>query len=109
MVAEQLDHHITSNVLDEPMQSAFKKHHSTETALTKVQNDILQAIVNQNSVILLLLDLSATFDTIDHEILFSDCPLDMESWEKFISGSNHISKKKHIGCMFQVVNPLYAL
>ena len=71
MVAEQLDHHITSNVLDEPMQSAFKKHHSTETALTKVQNDILQAIDNQNSVILLLLDLSAAFDTIDHEILLS--------------------------------------
>ena len=71
MVAEQLDHHITSNVLDEPMQSAFKNHHSTETALTKVQNDILQAIDNQNSVILLLLDLSAAFDTIDHEILLS--------------------------------------
>ena len=71
VVAQQLDHHITSNVLDEPMQSAFKKHHSTETALIKVQNDILQAIDNQNSVILLLLDLSAAFDTIDHEILLS--------------------------------------
>ena len=71
MVATQLDQHITSNNLDEPMQSAFKKHHSTETALIKVQNDILQAIDNQNSVILLLLDISAAFDTIDHEILLS--------------------------------------
>ena len=71
VVATQLDQHITSNNLDEPMQSAFKKHHSTETALIKVQNDILQAIDNQNSVILLLLDISAAFDTIDHEILLS--------------------------------------
>ena len=51
----------------------MKKHYSTETALTKVQIDILQlqAIHNQNSVILLLLDISAAFDTIDPEILLS--------------------------------------
>ena len=109
VVAEQLDHHITSNVLDEAMQSAFKKHHSTETALIKVQNDILQAIDNQNSVILLLLDLSAAFDTIDHETLLSR----LSSRHGIIGEAHkwfeHISKKEHIGCMFQMINPLYAL
>ena len=69
VVAAQICHHITSNNMGEPLQSAYKTNHSTETALIKVQNDILRAIDDGNSVILLLLDISAAFDTIDHEIL----------------------------------------
>lgn len=69
VVATQLDQYITRNNLGESLQSGIKKHHSTETALVKVQNDILQPTDNQNSVILVLLDLSAAFDTVDHEIL----------------------------------------
>ena len=45
--------------------------HSTETALLKVQNDILRAVDDNKSVILLLIDLSSTFDTVDHLILLS--------------------------------------
>ena len=40
-----------------------------ETALLRVQNDILCAIDNQCSVILVLFDLSAAFDTVNHRIL----------------------------------------
>ena len=43
--------------------------HSTETTLIKVQNDILSALDAGSSAILLMLDLSAAFDTIDHDIL----------------------------------------
>ena len=46
-----------------------KPFHSCETALLRVQNDILQAIDNRSCVALLLLDLSAAFDTVDHKIL----------------------------------------
>ena len=41
-------------------------------AFVKVQNDILKAIDNNRSVILLLLDLPAAFDTVDHSILYQD-------------------------------------
>ena len=68
-VAKQLQNYLTVNNLHETRQSAYSKYHSTETALLCVQNDILQAIDGKKSVILVLLDLSAAFDTIDHTVL----------------------------------------
>ena len=53
------------------MQSAYRMCHSTETALLKVQSDVLHAMHKKHMVALVLLDLSAAFDTIDHAILFS--------------------------------------
>lgn len=53
------------------MQSAYRKHHSTETALVRVQNDILRALDEHNAVFLVLLDLSAAFDTVNHPVLLS--------------------------------------
>ena len=51
------------------MQSAYRKHHNTETALLRVINGIHQVIDNKCEAVLALLDLSAAFDTIDHAIL----------------------------------------
>ena len=65
----QLQQHLTSNALDEPLQSAYRVGHSTETALLKVQNDILQALGSRKAVFLVMLDLSSAFDTIDHALL----------------------------------------
>ena len=50
-------------------QSAYRKFHSTETALLRVQSDILMSMDRQEVTLLILLDLSAAFDTIDHTIL----------------------------------------
>ena len=69
VIAQQLDDHIESQNMQEPMQSAYRKHHSTETALVRVQNDVLEAIDHQQCVLLVLLDLSAAFDTVDHNVL----------------------------------------
>ena len=53
----------------EPMQSAYRKHHSTETTLLAVQNDLLMAIDQKKAAVVVLLDLSAAFDTIGPFIL----------------------------------------
>ena len=71
VMAMQLMDHITSHQLDEWLQSAYKLNHSTETALVRVQNDTLCSFDNRKSVFLLLLDLSAAFDTVDHATLVS--------------------------------------
>ena len=69
VVANRLVSYLEQNHLDEPLQSAYKKFHSCETALVRVQNDMLCAIDKRCTVALLLLDLSAAFDTVDHNIL----------------------------------------
>jgi len=82
VVAERLSSHKTSENLYEPFQSAYRAGHSTETAVVRVQNDILEAIDDGKCVFLVLLDLSAAFDTVSHDIL-----LDRLSTRFGISGS----------------------
>ena len=67
--AEQLMHYIQEHDHNEMQQYAYKIYHSTETALIKVKNDILRAIDKQCVSLLVLLDLSAAFDTVDIDIL----------------------------------------
>ena len=52
-------------------QSAYHKGYSNETSLIKLTNDILWGIENQEITMVVLLDLSAAFDTVDHDFLLS--------------------------------------
>ena len=73
LIIKQLESDLTRYMtyIYELFQSAYKANHSTETPLVKVQNDVLRALDGQQSVILLLLDLYAPFDTVDHAILLT--------------------------------------
>ena len=54
--------------LGEPLQSAYKSKH-TETTILKVNSDILENIANKQVTALVLIGLSAAFDTVSHHIL----------------------------------------
>ena len=57
--------------LNDKHQSAYKKSHSTESALLKVNNDITTSLDKGEATTLVMLDLSTAFDTIDHKTLIA--------------------------------------
>lgn len=65
----RLTEHLSNNSLYNAHQSAYTKHHSTETVLAYIHDRLLTAIGLRQVTGLCLLDLSAAFDTIDHKIL----------------------------------------
>ena len=69
--ATQLVDHIESHGLIEKHQSAYHTFDSTETTLLKVKMDVIRALENQEVTCLVLLNLSAAFNTIDHDALLS--------------------------------------
>ena len=71
VVARQLIDYLNAAELLPDVQSAYRAHHSTETAVLKVLADILRAVDSGELAALAMLDLSAAFDTVDHETLLT--------------------------------------
>ena len=90
---------IVDKVVASHLNFIYRKHHRTETVLLRVQNYILQAIDRNKCVMLLLLDLSVAFDTIDHEILLQRlrvsggvCGTALAWFRSYLSGRTHSVK-----------------
>jgi len=69
VILQRLLEHLKVNGLFPSVQSAYRKYHSTETAMARVISDILMALDRDDVAALALLDLSAAFDMVDHSIL----------------------------------------
>ena len=69
LVVHQLLAYLSSADLLPPLQSGFRPGHSTETAVLSVLSDILLSVDRGDFTALVLLDLSAAFDTVDYDTL----------------------------------------
>jgi hypothetical protein len=70
-VFDQMCDHMMRFDLYPLLQSAYRQGHSTETALLKVHNDLLMNMDRQQLTLVIFLDLSAAFNTVDSQILLS--------------------------------------
>ena len=69
-IATQIHDHLINNDIVDNFQFPYKTDHNYKTALLRVYNHIVITIGRGNGAMLVLLDLSAAFDTIDHDNLF---------------------------------------
>ena len=69
VVHTRVNSYLSANNLHVPSQFGYKRHHSCETFLLKLIDDILVTIDNKLGVVVLIIDLSAAFDTVDHSVL----------------------------------------
>ena len=76
--------------LAEEYQSAHRAFHSAETALLIAQNDVLHAMDQGKITLLVLLDLSASFDTVDYDVLFQRLKTGLVSMVLHWTGLDHI-------------------
>jgi len=69
LVSRRLTNHTDKHHLLPSTQSAYRTHYSTETALLRIHNDIVAAVDQGDVGALVLLDLSAAFDTVNQSVL----------------------------------------
>ena len=94
-VADQLQAHLDTNGLHVKFQSAYRRGHSTETALLRILNDLLVMIDGGNNAILVLLDLSAAFDTLITRCSSRDF-MQKSAWMvPLLIGSHHTCRTGH--------------
>ena len=95
-VFDQIHSHMSRFALYPTSQSDYRKGQSTETALLKVQNDILVNMNCKHVTLLVLLDLSVAFDTDDHYILSMGINGTALNW--FTSYLNNRSQRVSLNC-----------
>ena len=69
LINSQIVEYIDKYHLFDPYQSAYRKYSSTATALLKITEDIMESIDDADVTLLILLDFSKAFDTVNHRLL----------------------------------------
>ena len=95
---DQLLPFLEENKIIPQNQSAYRQFHSTETALCKIHNDLVTNSCSGKASLLVLLDLSAAFDTVDHDVLLAD----LFSWG--IREDAHSLLKSYLTNRFQLTS-----
>ena len=100
---KQLTKYLKENQLIPSLQSAYLSDHSCETALCKVKNDIQKMVSDGKVVVLVQLDLSAAFDTVDHaaliellQISFGIKGTALKFIKSYLSGRSFSVKIRHV-------------
>ena len=99
IIAEQLSRYLEFNNLLSNAQHGFRPKLSTETALLKISDKIYNNMDNKKISLLLLLDLSKAFDSVNHEILLRKCQIlniETEWFESYLRNRQQIVKIKNI-------------
>ena len=91
----QINTHIELNMLYPKFQSAYRQHHSCETALTRIVDDIQHSIYERKNVVLLLLDSSAAFDTVDQKLLLKKLENDYNIKDKALKMMNSYFQNRY--------------
>lgn len=114
VVASRLENHMSENLLNEESAYGYKTGHSTELLLLKAVNDLLLACDSQMPSVVMLLDLSAAFDTVDQakllEILEVEIGIKGTALKWFASFLLNRTQKVKIGDEYSdVTNLLYGV
>ena len=88
-VSSQVATYVGSNSLGEPLQSAYRCVHSTETALLAVQDSFLRAIDDRKAVFLVMIDIPLRLTPWITVYFCSACPMTLAFVVLFIVGSSH--------------------
>ena len=110
VIAVQPQTHLDEASLMTAFQSTYRRKHSTKSALLNIHNDILLNMPKRSVIALTLLDLSATFDTIDHTILLDRLNIYYEISELALGWfKSHLFGRTHLVKVGSTLSHLAAL
>ena len=66
---EQINHHCNIHNLLSNYQSGYRENGRCKTVLLKLTNDFLWSMERKNVTVMIVLNLSTAFNTVDHEVL----------------------------------------
>ena len=98
VVGRRIDEHLKHNDLNDIYQFVYRRGHSTETARLKAHSDIAEALSEGSMTALIILDLSAAFDVIDHPILLKGLECSFGNQGKSHSLSNVVHRRQTSMC-----------